>query len=188
VTKSKRKSNDSFQIPKQTKKNKGEKIPIRNDLDNDGIILAFNHFDRIHPFFTLAHKTKSDEPIESQWFLDLFDCFRDISYKNFTEISTCSTYDCHPVNWKNANVDCPRKFQQCDFHQFRLYKSRGRLVGVFNDNIFYLFWLDVHHNLTNSTHYEKARKRPYIKSEYESLREKFESLKAQIDNGNNMEL
>ena len=50
--------------------------------------------------------------------------------------------------------------QQYNFWQFRINKSRGRVIGALIEGVFYIVWLDCHHNLTDSEGYGKARKYP----------------------------
>jgi len=77
--------------------------------------------------------------------LDLLDCLQSISGKTIQEI-TKKPYCLHPINWKTANVVCFK----AEWYQFRINKTRGRVVGFLIGGVFYVVWLDAHHNLTNS--------------------------------------
>lgn len=62
----------------------------------------------------------------------------------------------HPVNWDNANATPPPDDEQREYLQFRINKSKGRIIGFQIEGIFYIVWLDPHHNLTDSEGYGKA--------------------------------
>ena len=68
-----------------------------------------------------------------------------------------SIHDLHPVNWKASNVSCPLNSDQLDFYQFRISKSKGRIIGIKIDNTFYVVWLDPHHNFSDSEGYGRAK-------------------------------
>lgn len=40
--------------------------------------------------------------------------------------------------------------EQYEWWQFRISKSKGRVIGIFIENCFHIVWLDRYHNLTNS--------------------------------------
>ena len=68
---------------------------------------------------------------------------------------------------QNANASPPSDAAQKEYWQFRINKSRGRAIGFKLKNIFYIVWLDPHHNLSDSAGYEKAKKYKVPPSEYE---------------------
>ena len=45
--------------------------------------------------------------------------------------------------------------EQYEWWQFRISKSKGRVIGIFIENCFHIVWLDRYHNLTNSEGMEK---------------------------------
>ena len=45
--------------------------------------------------------------------------------------------------------------EQYEWWQFRISKSKGRVIGIFIENCFHILWLDRYHNLTNSEGYGK---------------------------------
>ena len=81
---------------------------------------------------------------------------KEISGKKISELKG-SKFDLHPIDWKNVNMKRPESSDQLEYWQLRFDKSSGRIVGVKYENIFYVVWLDPHHNTSDSEHYEKAK-------------------------------
>lgn len=171
--------------PKMTKKLPSpsmEQISISKTLPNNGKIaedsrftFSFSCLDREHPLFNLGD---SKGPISSGWFLDLIDCLKSVNNMKFNELRQ-SMYDLHPVNWKNTNTACPKNTEQLEYWQFRISKNKGRIIGFYIDNVFYIVWLDSNHNLTDSEGYGKAVRYNRPKSEYEKLLDSNKKLKKQ---------
>ena len=67
--------------------------------------------------------------------------------------------------------------EQREYWQFRINKSRGRIIGFLIDRVFYIVWLDPHHNLTNSEGYGKEAYYKEGFSDYEKLEIECERLK-----------
>ena len=131
--------------------------------------------------------TTTDGVVSGKWFLDLLDCLKSVSNRNIHDLRT-SMYDLHPVDWRNANVAPPLNSEQLEYWQFRINKSRGRIIGFKIDNIFYIVWLDPHHNLSDSEGYGTATKYRSPVSEHEAnlaeiahWREKVEHLRADLE-------
>ena len=173
---SKRSKINKIQLPKpqaESIKQKRQTLPFNgNALTDKSLSFSFACFDRTHKLFNLAD-------ISEAWFLDLLDCLKNVCNKTIPELQT-SIYDLHRVNWNNANASLPNNSEGLEYWQFRLNKTRGRVIGFIIDNVFYIVWLDAHHNLTDSEGYEPARKRRAPKSEYEQLTEKMENLELRL--------
>ena len=45
-------------------------------------------------------------------------------------------HELHPVKWKTANAKPPDT--QCEYWQFQLNKSKGRVIGILIDGVFYI--------------------------------------------------
>ncbi len=152
---------------------KGAQILPHNirSVSEEGFSFSFSCFDREHDLFNLG-SGKGREPIQAKWFLDLLDCLKDVSTYTVQRLKTTTTYDLHPVDWKNTNAKLPENYEQCEFWQFRISKSKGRVIGILYEGVFYIVWLDPHHNLTDSEGYRGATYYPRPKSEYELLCEK----------------
>ena len=138
-----------------------------NAVTDKSFAFSFSCFDRTHDYFNLGDNS-SDRTISGKWFLDLFDCLREVCRKPIPELKH-SMYDLHPVDWKNANVHMPESSEQLDYQQFRINKGRGRVIGFKIDNLFYIVWLDPHHNLSDSDGYGTATKYRTPESEFEKL-------------------
>lgn len=141
-----------------------------------GFSLSFSCFDREHELFNLGGTSK-DNVVESAWFLDLLDCLKLIGGKTIQEMKG-STYDLHPVDWDSANAKIPNGNTQLEYWQFRINKSKGRVIGFMINQVFYIVWLDPHHNLTDSEGYGKATKYDRPLSSYERIALENETLRA----------
>ena len=124
-------------------------------------------------------------PPWKEWFLDLLDCLKEVGGKTIQEMKT-SPWCLHPIDWRHANVRCPTHEQQHEYWQFRLGKSRGRIIGIKIDGLFYVVWLDAHHNLTDSEGYGVAKIYCNPLSEYERLL--IEKERLEIENRNLLNL
>ena len=144
-----------------------------------GFSLSFSCFDREHELFNLGGTSK-DNVVESAWFLDLLDCLKIIGGKTIQEMKG-STYDLHPIDWDSANAKIPNGNTQLEYWQFRINKSKGRVIGFILNQVFYIVWLDPHHNLTDSEGYGKAIRYNRPCSTYECLVYENEFLKAESD-------
>ena len=82
---------------------------------------------------------------------------------------------------KKANTKPPENAEQLEYWQFRISKSKGRVIGAIIDNVFYIVWLDAHHNLTNSEGYGREQFYRKPKSAYEELEAENERLKEEIE-------
>ena len=128
------------------------KLPFNGSIVSErGFSFSFSCFDRENALFNLGGKEK-DGTVGGKWFLRLLDCLKDVSGKSIEELKH-STYDLHPVKWESANVKRPAAYEQAEYWQFRIDKSHGRVIGILIDSVFYIVWLDPHHNLTNSEGY-----------------------------------
>lgn len=147
-----------------SKKNKNKRIPanvISKDLekvnvkDSEKIFFSFDFLDRYHELFNMGDNKNNPLSTEVGWFLELLDCLNNVSKMTKLEFKSNTTYDLHPVNWDGANVNCPSDMEQYEWWQFRISKSKGRVIGIFIENCFHIVWLDRYHNLTNSEGYGK---------------------------------
>lgn len=135
---------------------------------------SFSCFDRNHSLFNLGDTT-SDGVVSGKWFLDFLDCLKDVSSKTISEMKN-SMHDLHPIDWKHANANPPLNSEQYEYWQFRINKSKGRIIGFPLKEIFYIVWLDPHHNLTDSDGYGKAVKYYQPLSLYEKNEQEFQEL------------
>lgn len=158
-------------MARNTGKRKATKLPAQKTLSREivlpfngslvkqsGISFSFSCFDRKHELFNLGGK-ENDGTVGGKWFLRLLDRLKDASGKTVSELKN-SLFDLHPVEWGNANANCPTKLEQTEYWQFRVDKSHGRVIGILIDSIFYVVWLDPYHNLTDSEGYGGVNKFP----------------------------
>ena len=132
-----------------------------------GFSFSFASFDRSHKLFNLGDDTEKSGIVSAKWFIDLMDCLKSINKMTSDELKK-SMHDLHPVDWENANVSIPEGSSQCEYWQFRINKSKGRVIGVISDGIYYIVWLDPHHNLSNSEGYGVAKRYKPALSLYET--------------------
>ena len=126
-------------------------------LTEKSFSFSFACFDREHELFNLGDNSSPDGVISGKWFLSLLDCLKSVSNQRISDLRS-SIHDLHPIDWEKANASPPYGFEQLEYWQFRINKSRGRVIGFKIDNTFYVVWLDPHHNLTDSEGYGKAEK------------------------------
>lgn len=146
------KKNSKKNIPADAISKELEKI---NSKDNKKVIFSFDFLDRYHELFNMGDNSNNPLSTEVGWFLDLLDCLTDVSKLTRIEFKENTKYDLHPVNWLNTNINCPCNMEQYEWWQFRISKSKGRIIGIFIENCFHIVWLDRYHNLTNSEGYGK---------------------------------
>jgi hypothetical protein len=146
---------------------------------------SFACFDRSHELFNLGDYTATGT-VSANWFLDFLDCLKSVSNMNTSEMKA-SLHDLHPIDWSKTNTSAPAGGEQHEYWQFRINKSKGRVIGFPIDGVFYIVWLDPHHNLTNSEGYGaetyfKAGMSLYEKQELklQRLKEDNEQLKGNL--------
>ncbi len=167
-----------FNLPKVNEKLTQEKttLPFNgNAVSEKSFSFSFSCFDRTHKLFNLGHNT-SEGVVSGKWFLDLLDCLKSVCNKTIPELRE-SMHDLHPVDWSTANTREPDNSEQCEYWQFRLNKSKGRVIGFLIDSVFYVVWLDPHHNLTNSEGYGGVNKYKPGMSIYETQELEIADLK-----------
>ena len=158
---------NKFRLPKPVKQNEfPETLPFDEEVvTQNKILFSFSFLDRKHKLFNLGGNSE-DKTAGGKWFSDLLDCLQSISGKTIQEFVK-RPYCLHPINWKTANVNCPFS-PQAEWYQFRINKTRGRVIGFLIGTIFYVVWLDVHHNLTNIEGYGEINRYSQPLSEYET--------------------
>lgn len=133
-------------IPKQNKRNVNKISPNNLALDtNDSIMFSFQRLSR-NEYFNL------DATCEN-WSRDLLECMKVVSGISKKAIvagqysGKNTTLRIH--NHKDATPPCPlpTDIDLEEFYQIRISKSKGAIHGIFVDNIFYVVWLDPHHNM-----------------------------------------
>ena len=141
--------------------------------EQNSLTFSFACFDRNHDLFNLGGDAE-DKTVGGAWFLDLLDCLKSVSNKKIPEIRT-SLHDLHPIDWSKTNASAPDGDEQHEYWQFRINKSKGRVIGfivnVIEHSVFYVVWLDPHHNLTDSEGYggKVWFKRPVSEAEIRQL-------------------
>ena len=148
-------------------------------VEERGFSFSFACFDRTHELFNLGGKSE-DATVGGAWFIDLLDCLKSISGMTFDE-ARASKHELHPVRWNQTDVKRPESSDQCEYWQFRISKSKGRVVAILIGNVFYVVWLDPHHNLHDSEGYGGVNKYYAGKSEYEMQEERIGALKARCE-------
>ena len=169
-----------FKIPTGASNPKGT-IALPNNgviTSEKGFSFSFSCFDRTNSLFNLGGNA-DDGTVGGSWFIDLIECFKSVNSKTISELIG-SIHDYHPVDWSSANVSAPPDSDQLEYHQFRINKSKGRVIGFLIDGVFYVVWLDPHHNLTDSPHYPGATKYRAPFSQYESQQNTIKDLTERV--------
>lgn len=155
------------------------KLPYSgNAITEKSFAFSFACFDRSHKLFNLSDEAP-DGVVSGKWFLDMLDCLKTVSNKKISELKG-TMYDPHPIDWSKTNTSAPNGFEHLEYWQFRINKSRGRVIGFKIDNVFYIVWFDPHHNLTDSDGYGTATKYRAPESEYETNQRELEDLRGQV--------
>lgn len=159
--------------------------PVKKTLPYNGSAVteksfsfSFACFDRSHDLFNLGDNT-NEGVVSGKWFIDMLECLKGVCNKNISELRH-SMYDLHPIDWDKTNTSAPRGFEQLEYWQFRINKSRGRIIGFKIDSVFYIVWFDPHHNLTDSEGYGTATKYRMPESEWETQSKKILQLEERI--------
>ncbi len=151
-------------------------LPFHGQVVSEkGFSFSFACFDRTHKLFNLGDLSDSGT-LPANWYIDLLDCLKGINNIDIPSMRG-STYDLHPVDWDKANASEPPSETQCEYWQFRINKSKGRVIGFKIDGVFYIVWLDPHHNLTDSDGYGRAKAYRAGPSLYELTQAELESLR-----------
>lgn len=133
---------------------------------------SFACFDRSHDLFNLGGNSQ-DGVVSGKWFIDLIDCFKSVSNMTVEEVKR-SLHDLHPVDWSHANTKPPDDNPQNEYWQFRINKSKGRVIGLLIDSVFYVIWLDPYHNLSDSEGYGTVKTYKPAYSSYEECMRQIE--------------
>lgn len=141
---------------------------------------SFACFDRSHHLFNLGGGKTEGGTVPGNWFIDLLDCFKGISNMKIAEMKS-SMYDLHPIDWNKTNASAPKGSEQCDYWQFRINKSKGRVIGILIDGVFYVVWLDPYHNLTDSEGYGAANYYKPAMSLYEMKEKEVQTLEEEVE-------
>lgn len=156
------------------------KLPFQGSIVSQrGFSFSFASFDRSHKLFNLGDDTNPTGVVSGKWFIDLFDCLKSVSNMTIQEMRQ-STHNLHPIDWNNTNTTAPMGSEQCEYWQFRINKSKGRVIGVLIDNVFYVVWLDPHHNLTDSEGYRTANQNKPAIGLYETQQAEIDELRQRI--------
>lgn len=158
---------------------KASKFPYNGSLiTKEKFSFSFSSFDRTHELFNLGDNSETNNIVKSEWFLDFLDCLKSVNNMNVNELKR-SMFDLHPIDFSKTNVNPPDS-EQKDYWQFRINKSKGRIIGFLVRGIFYVVWLDPHHNLTNSEGYGKMTYHMQPLSMYEQQLSKISELEEKV--------
>lgn len=148
-------SKGKITLPKAQAPPSSEKVrlPFQGSVvHQQGFSFSFAAFDHSHEMFNLGDNENPSGAVSGKWFIDLFDCLKSVSNMTTQEMGQ-STHRLHRIDWTKTNTTPPSGSEQCEYWQFRINKSKGRVIGVLIDSVFYVVWLDPHHNLTDSEGY-----------------------------------
>ena len=147
-----------------------ERLPVDQTALTSSVTFSFALLDRNHKLFNLGGNN-ADGTVGGKWFLDLLDCLKSVSGKTIQELKQ-RPFCLHPVNWRTTNTKCPFSHNE-EWWQFRINKSRGRIIGLLIGGIFYIVWLDPFHNLTSIEGYGGIKTFNQPLSEYEESNRNF---------------
>ncbi|HHY66013.1 MAG TPA: hypothetical protein GX517_02215 [Alicyclobacillus sp.] len=177
-------------IPKQRKPaGKGNKLNVSTqqrieELHQGKIDFSFIYLDLEHEAFNCGGT-------EVGWFRSLFEILGEISRmkRNEFRVQSYRRFRIHSHNWDKAayKFNLPdglmEQLEEDKCIQFGLSKANGRVHGFLIDNVFYVVWLDPHHNLYPMERHGglKLYERPVtpyeeLLYEHESLKERYREL------------
>ena len=185
VNMSKRKTINNVNLPKVSipEPSASQKLPYNGQViaDSGRFSFSFVCFDRTEKLFNLG-SNEPDKTVSGKWFIDLMDCLKSISGMTVNEAVRSPIHDLHRIDWKKTNMKQPPKgYEQQEYYQFRINKSKGRVIGILIDSVFYVVWLDPHHNLTNSVGYGGANIYKPALSLYEEREKQIAEQAAEIE-------
>ena len=172
-------------LPKvQEVRREAVKLPFNSSvLRRDNFVFSFAYLDRTHKLFNLGADRAQPKNMPEGWYLSLLDALKVICAKNINDLKD-RPFEYHSVRWEHTNATKPENFQQHEFHQMRVSKSKGRIIGfslpMQDVTVFFIVWLDPHHNLTDSEGYGKAVKYAQPMTAYEILEKENEKLRQEI--------
>ncbi|CEI81323.1 hypothetical protein BN997_01141 [Oceanobacillus oncorhynchi] len=142
-------------------------------INEDNVVFSWKFFDRKHELFNCG-------ATESGWFISLFDILYQVSDMAYIEFRQQRNKGLrvHPHDWKDTTA----KFDLDDnlleqleednaCIQFSVSQAKGRVHGFMIDNIFYIVWLDRHHNLYPSENHGGIKKYQAPFTPFEQLEE-----------------
>ncbi|MEQ5975455.1 hypothetical protein U2I57_05550 [Bacillus cereus] len=151
---------------------------------NEQLKFSFVYFDRQNSLFNCGGT-------QNGWFISLVDHLKEVS--NLTKNEFLFTqqyknhYKAHQHNWDKLSHRYPMSdilFEQVkdDCWQFRLSKSTGRIHGFIIGNIFYVVWLDPHHNFHPDEKFGGEKQFKVPETPYEILSYEREQIAQQFEN------
>ncbi len=169
-----------------------EQADLLEKKHEECMTFSFIYFNRTHELFNCGR-------VSDGWFLNLFDCLKtisDLTKQQFLyDHRYKAHYDPHQHDWDKVDVGKRYNFKEEYFNQykddcwqFRLSSSKGRVHGFIQGNVFYVVWLDPHHNFYpderfGGAKYFDAPLTPYQELEimYDSLVQKNKDLEQNIE-------
>lgn len=130
-----------------------EELEKIKEFNLEKLIFSFRLFDRENEAFNLGEVCR----VSDRWHLSFLDVLKEISNITRNELfSLRQHYDAHQNDWNKLKVEHTFStdfLQQVECMQFRISKSKGRVHGFIIGNIFYIVWLDPHHNMIPADKY-----------------------------------
>lgn len=111
------------------------------------VIFSWKFFDRHHAYFNLGD-------IGVEWFVNCLDTMKDVSNMPLKDFQRHShpPLRVHRHEWNRVSATYPLppvlvQEIENDTYQFAISRANGRVHGFIIDNLFFVVWLDPHHNL-----------------------------------------
>lgn len=169
-------------------KSKKRAIPVGSyqpveDLKNSRLIFSFEILDLNHEYFNLGGTCQ-------KWFVTMFTKLNEISNIPFGELTSQKyrTFRFHSHEDEKISVEFPFNLDKSQTRQIRFGTGQGGIHGILVDNMFYVLWLDRHHNLYPSKKhggiktFEKENECcGYNIETIKSLQDEIETLKQEIE-------
>ncbi|MDU0814639.1 MULTISPECIES: hypothetical protein [Bacillus amyloliquefaciens group] len=160
-----------------------EQAELLKKKHEECLTFSFIYFNRTHELFNCGR-------VSDGWFLELFDSLKSISDLTKTQFlydpKYKAHYDPHQHDWDKVDSDKRYSFTEKYFNQykddcwqFRLSSSKGRVHGFIQGNVFYVVWLDPHHNFYPNERFGGAKYFDAPLTPYQELEIMIDALKQQ---------
>lgn len=143
-------------IPKAKKQNtESSVIPRQGEfkVHDNGLKFSFEALEKTE-YFSLDGTCPN-------WSADLFEMLKDVSGHTLTDMVSGEykrKYRVHNHEKASPPSKLPEGVELKDCYQIRISTSKGGIHGVFNENVFYVIWLDPLHNMYPDDRFGGLRK------------------------------
>ncbi|WP_111292245.1 hypothetical protein [Bacillus safensis] len=160
-----------------------EKKKIQDGLKRN-VVFSWKYFDKDHKVYNCGG-------IEMPWIISLVETFKNISSLELKDLRSVEGQRrglrFHQIRWGkvqeekfNFNEDFFEQIRD-NCYQLSLSTAKGRFHGFLIDNIFFIVWLDPHHQLELMKDHGGVKTFDFPKNENDILRDRIEFLEQELE-------